>query len=77
MSEDALVLVGNDKGGSVSTLRVSDDALEVVATTEVGGDHADRENRAEIGVPGRHKHRFVEHLVVKNKPQTRQRKRGQ
>ncbi len=36
MSEDALVLVGNDKGGSVSTLRVSDDALEVVATTEVG-----------------------------------------
>lgn len=36
MSEQSLILVGNDKGGTISVLRVDGGRLEEVAVTEVG-----------------------------------------
>ena len=36
MAEQTLILVGNDKGGTISTLRLDGEKLSEVAVTEVG-----------------------------------------
>lgn len=36
MSDESLILVGNDKGGTISAFRLVDDELRPLANTEVG-----------------------------------------